>query len=137
MIHFCFFFPASSYDLRFSSELDLLESDFFNVPSLVNETMLSNGTLLPKPGGTSVSLSIDVDPWLSRGEDLYFGLMVTDDTGLRSGLSNLPSVFIVEEVVEETGLTSGQVAGIVIASTLGLFILVTLAYFFAIRKKKK
>ena len=118
-----FLLLVSGFEIRFSNTSEALTSNWED-SSLINNNEIISGSLDPIEPGMEFEVQINKSIF---GEDqtYYFGVKAFDKIKQFGELSNNATLFIESE---DTGLTGGALAGIVIGSVLGGFLLVLGGY---------
>ena len=114
---------VSGFEIRFSNSSEGLTSNWDD-SSLINNNDIISGSLDPIEPGMEFEVQLNKSIFV---EDLtyYFGVKAFDKIKQFGELSNNATLFIESE---DTGLSGGALAGIVIGSVLGGFLLVLGGY---------
>ena len=114
----------SRFELRFSNDFKTIMTNWTGA-TMVNEANLIDGTLEPVDPGTVVEVQLN-ETVFEKGITYYFGIKAFDKIDQVSQLSNNATLYI---EIEDSGLSGGAMAGIVIGSMFGGFVLVLGGYF--------
>ena len=126
-------FTASEYDIRYTiSDMPLTNENFVNATKVTAEMLYQSDSLDPINATDAVSLELGVN-YISgarKGDYVTFAIRAIDGANNTAAISNLARVLI---VADDTSLTGGEIAGIVIGSILAAFVLLATVYFVVTR----
>jgi hypothetical protein len=120
-----FYFSASHYEVRFAGQIQDLE-DSWSGAGQVDEDMIHEGSLDPLDSGEAMSITLRL---LDYPTTVFFAVKAIDKVNNTSPISNIASL------LQESGLSGGAIAGIVIGTLLAIFLVVVAAYLVIQRRK--
>ena len=118
---------ASLYELKFTENRTLLNDPYWNdldLTQTISKYDVENGTLVPQLSGSNVTIVV-MGTKFEPGIVYYLGMKSYDNLGLASNVSNIVEF----EKDNDSGLSGGQLAGIVIGCMALGFVLVVVGYF--------
>jgi hypothetical protein len=136
---------VTNYDIRYAMTVDEL-LDNFETAEVVDSWIAPGFDLTPVAPLTQKVVRLNYDASLA-GLIVNFAMRAVDEAGNNGTVSNVVNAYL--EVFEpapgtttttttteppSNGLSGGEIAGIVIGSVLGVFIIVALVYFIGIKK---
>ena len=114
---------VSRFELRFSEDYETIKTNWTGA-TIIDEDELIDGTLNPVDPGTVVEVQLN-ETVFEKDTTYYFAIKAFDEIDQASNLSNNATLFI---ELEDTGLSGGALAGIVLGSMVGGFFLVIGGY---------
>ena len=121
---------ATSYAIKFSEDFqEIINSTLWDNITVINEfNVVNNESLIPVESGNKVV--IEVAPDVFESDKVYFVAMkATDINDNVAKISNVAQFVKVTPPPEDSGLSGGAIAGIVVGSMAGSFLLVMAGYF--------
>ena len=120
---------ATLYDIRFSTDFKELTNAtlWANLTVIDENNVINNETLVPIEAGEEVLIRVKPETF-EMDQIYYLAMKAVDKSDNISPLSNIAQVFR-RTPDEDSGLSGGAIAGIVIGSALGAFLFVMLGYF--------
>lgn len=119
---------ASSYELRYNNNLTTLYENWDNA-TVVNENNTVSGSLEPEESGVTMTVGLNRTDFEKIGVHYYFAVIAFDHVDQPSPRSNIGRLYF-PPPEEESGLSGGAIAGIVIGVLLVGFIVFAVVYLF-------
>ncbi|TRY62999.1 hypothetical protein TCAL_08293 [Tigriopus californicus] len=132
---------AKSYSIRFSESLSNLTSAFDKCDEIKTAWAIE-GDLEPLKAREPVRFVFNSSTLL-KDTAYFFGVKATNGRDIQSDLSNIVSLALAprtdlsEDPFDPVGLSGGAIAGIVIGSLLGLFVIIFIVYVLVVKKWRK